>query len=122
MIVSQVRYKQIEVQHDLPDEEVVVVIRKMVKELEEASTAYRAGGREDLVSENAGQIAVMRAYLPPEMSDEELSKLVRAYIDANEDVFTSNPRAFTGKLVAALKSQVPADRIVKIYQTMQIQP
>lgn len=120
LIVSQVRYKEIEVQHTLTDDEVVSVIRKQVKELEEAASTYQTAGRQDLFEENVAQMGVMRQYLPAEISDDELHTLIRDYIDANKEAQSANPRAFIGKVVAALRSKAPADRIARVYQRMEI--
>lgn len=119
LIVSQVKYKEIAVQHTLTDEETIAVVRKQVKELEEAATMYKSAGREDLYAENVAQIAVMREYLPPEMSDGDLEVLMREYLQAHRSEHDANPRAFTGKLVQALRSKAQADRIVKMYQKIQ---
>jgi hypothetical protein len=54
------------------------VLRRERKRRREAETAYRDAGREDLASGEAFEAAMIEAYLPAELSDEELDALVRA--------------------------------------------
>lgn len=100
------------------DDEVVAVIRKEIKELSEANEQFKTAGRNDLYDENMQQVAIMKTYLPPEISDDELSVLISNYIADNQQAYTSNPRAFTGKLVGALKSKASPDRIVQMYNKL----
>lgn len=117
-IVSQLKYKEIELHREPTDDEVVAVIRKEIKELSEANEQFKTAGRNDLYDENMQQVAIMKTYLPPEISDDELSVLISNYIADNQQAYTSNPRAFTGKLVGALKSKASPDRIVQMYNKL----
>jgi uncharacterized protein len=120
-IVSQAKYKQIETQKELTDDDMIMVIRKQIKELTEAADQFKAGNRNDLVSENEDQIEILKKYLPLEISDEELSTRVRSFITENKSLFDANPRTLTGKVVGALKSKASPDRIVKQYNSMLAQ-
>lgn len=117
-IVSQLKYKEIELHREPTDDEVVAVIRKEIKELSEANEQFKTAGRNDLYDENMQQVAIMKTYLPPEISDDELSVLISNYIADNQQAYTSNSRAFTGKLVGALKSKASPDRIVQMYNKL----
>ncbi len=117
-IVSQLKYKEIELRREPTDDEVVAVIRKEIKELSEASEQFKTAGRNDLCDENMQQVSIMKTYLPPEISDDELSILISSYIEENKDAYVTNPRAFTGKVVSALKSRVSPDRIVQMYNKL----
>lgn len=117
-IVSQAKYKQIELQRELTDEDMVAVIRKQVKELAESATQFRAGAREDLAKDNDAQEKILREYLPQEISDTELDGLVRAYIKDNQSQFDANPKVLTGKVVGFLKSKAAPERIVKAYNSI----
>lgn len=58
----------------------VATLRKLGKQLADAIDQYRAGGRDDLAAKEEAQLAVLRRYLPEELTDEELAALVRAAI------------------------------------------
>ncbi len=114
-IVSQLKYKEIELKREVNDEEVVTAIRKQIKELDEARAQFILGHRQDLATENDDQSAILRKYLPSEVSDEELEKMVRGFIDANREAYNTNPKALTGKAVGALRAKASPSRIAAIY-------
>jgi uncharacterized protein YqeY len=58
----------------------LAVLRRERKRRREAEEAYREASREDLASGEAFEAQVIEAYLPAELSDDELDALVRAGI------------------------------------------
>lgn len=118
MIVSQLKYKEIEAKGALTDDDVVSAIRKQLKELTEASEQFATAKRQDLVDANMVQIKILKSYLPTEIPDHELESLVRQFVAANEAAFKANPKTLTGKIVGALKSKAAPDRIVKAYNLL----
>jgi uncharacterized protein YqeY len=66
--------KQIEVDErkELDDVDVIKLIQKGIKQREEAALQYKNANREDLVAVEEEQIAIFKAYLPQQLSDEEL--------------------------------------------------
>lgn len=117
-IVSQAKYKEIETQKELTDEDIITIIRKQVKELSEASAQFTAAGRADLTDANKKQIDIMQSFLPAEIPDEELKKLITEVITANQAAYDANPRTLTGKVIGTLKSKASPDRISKMYGSM----
>ena len=67
----------------------VAVLRRERKRRREAETAYREAGREELAQGEAFEATTIEAYLPAELSDEELDELVRAVVEATG---ASSPR------------------------------
>ena len=74
--------KQIEVDErkELSDEDVIKIIHKQVKQRNDAMSQYRDAGREDLYEKEASEAAIFEAYLPKQLSDEELETALRAII------------------------------------------
>ena len=68
--------KQIEVDNrvELGDEDIVKLIQKGIKQREEAISQYSSAGRSDLVEKEQEQIDVFAAYLPKQLTDEELAE------------------------------------------------
>lgn len=58
----------------------VAVLRRERKRRLEAAEAYREGGSEDRAAAEEAEAEVISAYLPPEMSDDELAEIVDAAI------------------------------------------
>lgn len=118
-ILAQIKNKEIEKHEDLTNEEVVGVLRKETKKLQEAAEAFRQGGREDLASENAAQADVIAVYLPKELSDDELKAKVQEIIAQNEEMFKKNPNAMIGMCIGKLKSEAESSRIAAIVKSLQ---
>ncbi len=64
----------------LPDADVLKIIRKLAKQGAESAAIYRTQGRADLADEEEAQVAVLRDFLPRELSDDELAAAVREVI------------------------------------------
>ena len=71
------------------DADELVVLRRERKRRREAEAAYRAAGRVDLAEGEASEAQAIEAYLPAELSDEDLDVLVRTAI---ADTGASSPR------------------------------
>ena len=62
---------------ELSDDDVLKVITKEAKKRREAATAYTDAGRAELAAKEEAELAVLEAYLPTQLSDEELESVVR---------------------------------------------
>jgi uncharacterized protein YqeY len=83
----------------LGDDEILLLLAKMIKQREDSITAYEAGNRPELAAAERAEIDVIREFMPKQMSPEE-SKAAIAKIIA--DVGASSMKDM-GKVMAALK-------------------
>ena len=67
----------------VPDEDVISVIKKQVKQRQDSITQFRAGGRVDLAEKEEKELAILKSYLPPEMSAEKLKSIVEEVVSAS---------------------------------------
>ena len=65
---------------ELDDEGIIEVISKMVKKLKDAIVEFEKGGRQDLVDNNNREIEVLSKYLPKQLSEEELTAIIKEII------------------------------------------
>jgi len=95
----------------LSDEEVVEVLRSEVKKRRDAAEEFRRGKRDDLSQKEEQEIEILGPYLPPEMSDEDLERIVA---DSIREVGTQSIEDF-GKIMKAamtvLKGRVEGGRV-----------
>ncbi len=82
MLQASIKNEQINLGHELTDEEVLIVVRKAVKQRQDSVEQYTKGNRPDLAAKEAAEMAMLKEYLPPELSDEELESGVREIIAA----------------------------------------
>ena len=67
---------------ELPDDEVLGVIRREGKKLREAAEAFDAAGRTELAARERAESTVLDRYLPAQLADDELTGIVAAAIAA----------------------------------------
>jgi uncharacterized protein YqeY len=115
-ILAQIKNKEIDKKSDLNDDEVLVVLRKVIKELKESVEAFEKGGRKDLLEDNKKQLEIASVYLPAEISDETLKQEIEKVIKQNQAVFDNNQKAIIGICMKELKSKADPGRIMKILQ------
>jgi len=63
------------------DDEILVILGKMVKQRQESARAYEEGGRLELAEKEMDEIKVIRTYLPRQLDDEETASAVDKAIE-----------------------------------------
>jgi len=64
------------------DDEVAAVLSREVKTRRESVDAFRKGGREDLAAKEEAEIAILAVFLPEQLSEGEIERLVREAVAA----------------------------------------
>jgi uncharacterized protein YqeY len=97
-------FKRIEVDEriELDDERVLVILDKMTKQRKDSFKQFEDAGREDLANQEALEIAVIAEFLPDQLSDDEVSGLVKAAIAETGAASMQD----MGKVMAIVKPQV----------------
>jgi hypothetical protein len=67
---------------NLEDNEIIGVIRKHIKARQESIEQFSQGNRPDLADKEAKELEILKAYLPPEMSAEEIKKIIEEAVTA----------------------------------------
>lgn len=112
MTISEIKNKEIEVQHELTDGEVVDVIQKAIKRRREAAEQMRGGNRVELAEKEENEAKLLSAYLPPQMTEDDVRALVREAISGGANTMG----AVMGKIAPRIKGVFDgreANRIVK---------
>ena len=92
---------------ELSDADAVAVVRKQVEQRQDSIESFQKGGRIELAENEKAEIAVLNAYLPQAMSEEELRTLVAETIA--ETGATSRAQMGAVMKVLALKAAGRAD-------------
>lgn len=103
LLSSAFNYEKIAKQHELTEEEELAVIRKEVKQRRDSIEAYDKAGRSDLSEKEKVELDILSSYLPPEMSDEDLAKLVDEAVMAVKPVGMQD----MGKVIGLVKGKAP---------------
>lgn len=77
MLSAALKNKQIDKRRELTEEEVSETVRTLIKQRRDSIEQFGKGGRQDLVDKETAEVAVLEAYLPQQLSREELDAMVR---------------------------------------------
>ena len=84
MVKAGIMNREIEKGSELNDEEMVKLLRSMVKQRKDSIEQYEKGGRQDLVNKEQAEIEVIEAYLPQAASQDEIDQAVTEAIAETE--------------------------------------
>ena len=76
LILNALRNAEKELQRPLHDDEELQVLQRERKRRVEAAEAFRAGGREEQAQAEELELAVLREFMPEQLSEEELEEIV----------------------------------------------
>lgn len=76
MLKSSLQLEQIAKKHELEDSEVASVIKKQVKVRKDSIEEYKKYDKQELVTDLEKEINILSSYLPKEMSEEEVTKII----------------------------------------------
>lgn len=85
----------------VPDEEIVAMLRGMVKSRRESVELYRQGHRPELAEKEEAEIAVLESFLPAQLDD---AAMARAVDDAIAETGATSAKEM-GKVMAALRAK-----------------
>lgn len=111
-ILSQIKYKEIDKSSDLTDEEIVTLLLSEVKKRREAITLFKKGNRQDLVDREEKDIKVIKEYLPPPLSEEELKAIIDKTIKSVEN--NANPGKIIGQVLNQVKGRADGTTIARL--------
>ncbi len=75
-LLSAVKNKEIEKRRELADEEVLQVVSTLAKQRQDSIEQFRKGGRDDLVEKEVRELAILKAFMPQQLSAEEIQAVV----------------------------------------------
>lgn len=102
----------------MTDEEVIEVLKRLVKQRRDSITQYQAGGRNDLVANEEAEIEVIAKYLPSEMDDTTLKKTVTSALEGAGLSQKSDMGKAMGIAMGSVKGQASGDRVKKVVESI----
>lgn len=102
MVVSAIRYKEIEKKGLLENDELLRLISTLCKQRRESIEQFLKGGRQDLVDKETREIQILESFLPKQLSPTEVETLVKRVIG---ELGAAGPKDM-GKVMKVVVSQV----------------
>jgi len=102
----------------LSDKEVIAVITRLAKQRKDSIEQFKKGGREDLVTEEEAQLAILETYLPQLMSREEIETLVKTKIAEAGEIDKTKKGIFMAGIMKDLKGKADGSLVKEIVDAL----
>lgn len=108
----------------LSDEEALEVIRRNVKQRKDSIEQFEKGGRSDLAESEKEELSILEAFLPPQMSYEEVLEYVKSRANeiglnpADDGASKSKAGQFMGSIMKDLKGQTDGQTVKKAVDSL----
>ena len=118
-LIGKIKSKQIDLGHDLNEQECVKLIRSSTKQLKESIKQYKIGGRIDLIKNEEYELSVIQKYLPQEMEEDEVRLIVKNIIkklNANDikdlgKVISSSIKSINGRADGSIIQKIVREEL-----------
>ena len=80
LLLAAIKQREVDERIELDDAGVTAVIDKMIKQRKDSISQFETAGRTDLVEKEKGELDVLAAYMPAQMSDDEIAAEVQAAV------------------------------------------
>jgi len=81
MVRAAVKQREVDERIELTDEDILEIIAKQLKEKKMAIEEFKKGSRQDLVDTTESEIEILLEYLPEQLNEEEVEKIVKETIE-----------------------------------------
>ena len=75
-VKGAIQLEEINVKHELNDEEMIGILAKQIKTRKESVVEFEKGNRQDLVDATNREIEILSKYMPAQLSEEEVEKII----------------------------------------------
>lgn len=99
LIRSAIKQHEVDNRVELADDAIIDIISKQLKQRKDSLAEFEKANRDDLVEETKSEIQVLEGYLPQQLSEEELEKIV---IETIAEVGATSMKDM-GKIMATIK-------------------
>lgn len=113
-LLAEIRNKQIELQAEPTDEQVMELVAKEVKKRNEAIEAYQKGNRPELVAKEQKEKELLGKYLPQQLSDDELLALIKGLLGQANLSSQADFGQAMGLVIPQTKGRADGNRVAAI--------
>lgn len=117
MLSSALNYEIISKRRDLTEEEEFVVVRKEIKKRNEAIEAYEKVNALNRAETEKKELAILKEFLPEDIADEELQKIVEIAIKETGVTDIRNMGKVIGTVMQKTKGQADGRKVVELVKT-----
>ena len=102
LILAAIKQREVDERIELNDAQITVVLDKMAKQRRDSLEQYEKAGRDDLADQETFELEMLKAYLPEQLGDAEITTLIDEAIQATG----ASSMKDMGKVMGQLKSKL----------------
>ena len=114
MLKGAIQLEEINLKRELNDEELVSIIAKQIKSRKETIEEIKDSIRTDLIEKTKAEIEILNRYMPEQMSEEDIIKIVANVIEEVNPTSVNDTGKIMGKLSPLLKGKADMTLVNKI--------
>jgi len=111
LLFSAINNAEIAKQAKLADTDIFVIIGKEIKQRQESIDAFKAGNRQDLVDKEQAEMVVLQAYMPKQMSNDEIVEVAKRIVAEVGAHGPTDKSKVMPKIIAELKGKADGREI-----------
>ncbi len=116
MVHSAIRNKEIEQKSELKEDEILTILNKEIKQRKDSIEQYTKGGRKELADSEQKEIDLLQKYLPEQMSEEEVGKIIDSAISDTGATSMADIGKVMGKIMPQVKGKADGSLVQKLVQ------
>lgn len=114
MVKGAIQMEELNTKRELTDDEVIGIISKQIKTRKESIVEFEKGNRNDLIEQTNEEIEILNTYMPEQLSEEEVLKLIDKVFDEINPSAPSDMGKVMGMLTPMVKGKADMSYISKI--------
>ena len=113
MVKGAIQLEEINKKQELNDEDVISVLSKQIKTRKESIVEFEKAGRNDLITQTQGEIEILSKYMPEQLSEEEVLKVIDEAFDTLKPEKPSDMGKLMGFVTPKLKGKADMSFVSK---------
>ena len=113
MVKGAIQLEEINKKQELNDEDVIAVLSKQIKTRKESIVEFEKAGREDLIDQTKSEIEILNKYMPEQLSEEEIIKVIDEAFDVVKPEKPSDMGKLMGFVTPKLKGKADMSFVSK---------
>ena len=105
MVKGAIQMEELNVKHELNDDEVISIIAKQIKTRKESIVEFEKGNRQDLIDKTESEIKNLKEYMPEQLSIEEINVVIEKVFEEVNPTGMADMGKLMGKLNPILKGK-----------------
>lgn len=114
MLKSEVKNAEIAAIKELDDDGVIKVVQSSIKKRKDSAEIYAKNGRQELADKELAEIKVLEKYLPAQLDDEAIKKIINEVIASLDDSMKKNFGAVMKAVMAKVGASAEGKKVSEL--------